>query len=436
MAAATELVVVIKAQDLASGKLKQLQSNVGGFSNAIQQHQKAIGIAMAAIGVAIVGAGLLTVRAFEGVADEVEKMSLRTGLGIKTLSELRLIAERSGTSLSLVERASRTLAGAITDAQDGLTTYTRAFERIGVDYNALAKMSPEDQFWAVLKALAATEDMTIRAATAADVFGRAGTMLLPIMAGGVQGLEDMKKRAAELGIVLSDEAARKGVVFKDAMTDLKFALEGVKLSIGEALLPVLRPLVDKFIEIFVWVNKLIDAVPGLSVVLVGTTLTMGALMIPVGALLLALPTLNAACLVLIGITLPALIARVWALVAGLWAAVAAFIALTGPVGLAYLAGGVLAVGAAIYGVSRLVKMAMPSMQYGGVVPGAIGQPVPIMAHGGERYLGAKGGSLGKTEINLNVGYMLGDREDAEKLLDFIQSGLRGRQRIGLGEGLY
>lgn len=34
----------------------------------------------------------------------------------------------------------------------------------------------------------------------------------------------------------------------------------------------------------------------------------------------------------------------------------------------------------------------PSMQYGGIVPGPIGQPVPIIAHGGERYLGVRNSS--------------------------------------------
>ena len=47
-----------------------------------------------------------------------------------------------------------------------------------------------------------------------------------------------------------------------------------------------------------------------------------------------------------------------------------------------------------------------------------------------------GGIAGHIEINLHVGYMLGDREDAEKLLDFIQSGLRARQRYSLGEAVY
>jgi len=34
---------------------------------------------------------------------------------------------------------------------------------------------------------------------------------------------------------------------------------------------------------------------------------------------------------------------------------------------------------------------LPAFQYGGIVPGPIGAPVPIIAHGGERFLGPRGG---------------------------------------------
>ncbi len=43
---------------------------------------------------------------------------------------------------------------------------------------------------------------------------------------------------------------------------------------------------------------------------------------------------------------------------------------------------------------------MPSMKRGGIVPGPLGKPIPIIAHGGEPF-GGVGGRMG-TVINVNV----------------------------------
>lgn len=77
-----------------------------------------------------------------------------------------------------------------------------------------------------------------------------------------------------------------------------------------------------------------------------------------------------------------------------------------------------------------------SMQHGGVVPGPIGTPVPIVAHAGETVIPV-GKRLGSNiSLTLNVGTMLGDRQDAEALVDMIADELRARQRRALGEAIY
>jgi len=52
-------------------------------------------------------------------------------------------------------------------------------------------------------------------------------------------------------------------------------------------------------------------------------------------------------------------------------------------------------------VYRTVTQRIPSFQYGGVVPGPIGAPVPIIAHGGERFLGPST-AFGNINVNVNV----------------------------------
>ncbi len=264
-----------------------------GIGASIKKHQKAIGIGMTVLGGAILAAGAKSVQTFAKMGDEVQKMALRTGFSTEALSELRHAAELSGTSLSSLEKASKTLSGAILDAGFGLETYVRALGELGLTYEELVDLSPEDQFLAVMEALAGVEDESKRAALAADLFGRAGTQLLPIMASGTQGLADMRQEAHDLGIVFDQEAANKAAAFNDALTKLKGSVTGVMIEVGSFLVDALKPLIDNITNV---IKKVVDWTkehPGLSKVITLTTIALAGLLIVVGTALIVGPKLVA-----------------------------------------------------------------------------------------------------------------------------------------------
>lgn len=101
------------------------------------------------------------------------------------------------------------------------------------------------------------------------------------------------------------------------------------------------------------------------------------------------------------------------------------------------------IGLAIAGVAAMaasvlaIRGKLPSFKYGGIVPGPAGQPVPIMAHGGERFLGVgNNGGGGGGSLTVNIGSWLGDREGVEKLVDKLEGSLRRRQRLATGSAKY
>ncbi|MCK5020858.1 MAG: hypothetical protein KAS32_27810, partial [Candidatus Peribacteraceae bacterium] len=182
--AKTEVEVVIKGTDKASGVFKGI-----GIS------AKKMGVAMTAVGVAAIGMGVASVKAFAAAGDEVQKMALRTSFSTEALSELKHAAELSGASLNTIEKASKKLSKAMVDASDGLETYKRAFDKLGLSTADLMKLSPEEQFNAVSQALADLENETLKVALAQDLFGRAGTQLLPMLEQGAEGIKDMRQEA-------------------------------------------------------------------------------------------------------------------------------------------------------------------------------------------------------------------------------------------------
>jgi len=305
---------------------KDLDRGMRGLKGTIQKHNKAIGLAMTAMGGAILAAGALSIKTFAAMGDEVQKMALRTGFSTEALSELRHAAELSGTSLSSLEKASKTLSGAILDAGFGLETYVRAFDKIGLSYEQLKGLSPEDQFLAVMEALAGVTDESEKAALAADIFGRAGTQLLPMLADGTEGLAEMRQEAHDLGIVFDKEAADKAAGFNDAMTRLKSSVNGVKVVIAENLIPVLEPLINKMKDIISGITAWIKENPGLAQTITVVTAAMGVLATAFGPLLIFLPQLTAAYTIIRGIMLVKLIPAIVATTAALWAKVAALYA--------------------------------------------------------------------------------------------------------------
>ena len=60
-----------------------------------------------------------------------------------------------------------------------------------------------------------------------------------------------------------------------------------------------------------------------------------------------------------------------------------------------------------------------SYQYGGIVPGPIGAPVPIVAHGGERFLGSGGGGAERPPIEVKIETTIYNYSDVETLEKMI-----------------
>lgn len=322
-----ELLVKIGAdtKQLKAG-LDAADKRVGGFANTIKKHHRAIGMAMAAMGAAILATAALSVKQFAKMGDEVHKMALRTGFSTEALSELRHAAELSGTSLAGVEKASRTLSGAILDAGFGLETYVRAFDKIGLSYEKLKPLSPEEQFIAVLEALADLSDESERAALAADLFGRAGTQLLPMLENGAEGLREMRLETHDLGMVFDQEAALKAAKFNDALTKLKGSVSGVMMEVGSFLVDALKPFVDRVTAIISKLSDWSKEHPGLSRVITYTTIVVGGLLAVLGPLVIIGPKVLAVFVVIRAFLLTKLIPTVWLTVTALWAKVTALLA--------------------------------------------------------------------------------------------------------------
>lgn len=239
-------------------------------------------------------------KGYVSAGDEVHKMALRTGFSTEALSELKYAAEICGTDLGSLEKGVKKMSKTIVDASDGLTTYVRAFDRIGLSAQELIDLSPEEQFDKIAMAIAKVESPTIRAAVAQEIFGRAGTQLLPLFAQGAEGIEELRQKAHDMGLVFDQEAAEKAARLNDSMTTLKGSFKGATMVIAEALVPTITSLVDKVSSIITRYKDWAKEHPGLSDLIVKLTAGVGILLTVLGPILILLPALAAGFAVLTG----------------------------------------------------------------------------------------------------------------------------------------
>lgn len=455
-------------------KVNAALNNVGKSVENMSKKFKMAGAAITAIGVAMVVTLTKMVTSYAEAGDQVAKMAQRTGVSTEELSRLRFMAERSGTSIEGLEKGLIKMSKTLYDAREGLSTATRALENLGLNLEDLEAVSPEERFYAIATALADIEDPGDRAALAMEVFGRAGTKLLPMLEGGREGIAALRGEAEKFAPIFSEEAAGGCAAFNDAITNLKASLGTLIAEFTEKILPTITDFITKVTEIISkvieWAKehpKLTKALGTFSLILTGLTVTGGPMLLFIGFL----PQIKTGLLMVSGCLtktlIPALIRAASAFII--------FLSTMGPAGWATIAAGAAAAAAAIAAIMATVgvgeeAIATPtpeayekaaefcrehpeaptckdlkakgliSMRYGGIVPGPLGAPVPIMAHGGEPF-GGIGARMQSREVNVHIhGDFMGDemslREFGRKLQEVLREEERRTAFSGINSGYY
>lgn len=171
-----------------------------------------IGASISALGSTIVGPITAAVGHFVSAGSALADMSARTGLAASNLAELGFAAQQSGTDLETVEAAIRKM-------------------QKGGFGNNLDKMAAE---------ISAIESPTRRAQRAMEVFGKSGTMLLPML----KDLKELRAEAQRRGLVPTDEAIASADALGDALDKVKATGMAVVFELGAAVAPALMPALE------------------------------------------------------------------------------------------------------------------------------------------------------------------------------------------------
>jgi hypothetical protein len=240
-------------------KLDRALKNISRELKAFGAGISSLGTRFAVLGGAIVTPLLAATKHFMAAGDQLDKMAARTGVSTNALSELGFAAEQSGSNLEDVERALRKMQKSITDAGSGQKTYTDALKAVGLSYEQLRVLAPEDQFSAIAEGLKGIADPTARAAAAMDIFGKSGTALLPMLG----SIKELRAEAVKLGLSIGPAQAKQAAELGDAWNRIKRSFGAVAVAIGSELAPLMTGLAEKMKELIGTVREWVGTHKGL-----------------------------------------------------------------------------------------------------------------------------------------------------------------------------
>lgn len=210
-----------------------------------------------ATGVGAAIAGAISVSAFTGMvkgtldaADSMAKLSQSTGVAVEDLTAYRHAAELSGTNVETVAQSLGRLSKNMADTARDTGQARESFRALGIAVvNSDGALRSSDEVMGdIADRFASMQDGAQKSALAMEIFGRSGTQLIPMLNQGRGGLEEMRKEAARLGLVLSTETAQAAERINDNFTRLNGAIRGARTNIVAGMLPTLENLTNMMVE--------------------------------------------------------------------------------------------------------------------------------------------------------------------------------------------
>lgn len=287
-------------------KFEQLGNKVQDVGNKISSVGQALTPLSVEAAATVTGLGALGTKAVS-TADDIATLATKYEMSAEALQKFNYVALQTDTSAEDLYKAFVKVRAGVADVATGATSIaSTALQKLNLDFNSFN--GSEEQFYAIVDALASMEDKTQMVAIANDVFGeKLANNILPLIYAGTDAVNAYCAEYEELG-ALSDEQVNALAEFDNVLNKIKTQLSNVALQIGSSLLPIMQTLADfvsnnivpKLQMLADWFNNLSVgqqefALKALLVVAALAPLTsgIGKLVSTVGSIIKMLPQLQA-----------------------------------------------------------------------------------------------------------------------------------------------
>ena len=259
------LKVIISAEiSNLKNNITQAKKEVSGFKDEVAKAKKNVdadiskmgqGIATATAGIAA-GATAAAAGIYKfatdtaATADEIDKMSQKIGISKTAYQEWDYICSQSGVDVGVFKNGIKTLTTVMDSANSGTESAIATFDALGLSWqDGNGKLKSQEQMMEeAITALAGMESGTERARLAQELFGKAGVELAPVLNSGAEGIEELRNRCHDLGLIMSDETVNAGVVLGDTIDDVKSSFGAITDRLGAQFIPIIQEIAEMILE--------------------------------------------------------------------------------------------------------------------------------------------------------------------------------------------
>ena len=443
-------------EDLASKTLKKTESSFGAFGKSLEKNSKdfkKFGTGITAVGVGLGGLLVktgLTAARVEVLGTVMENIGRVSGVSNNILAE----QEETIKKLGITTRASRELLIKFMQSQLDVSDASK-IARVAQDLAVISGQNSSEAAETLTNAIVTQNTVLLKQFGIVQNLNKIYDGYAEELGKSSDELTDVEKKQAFLNVILKEGEkvagtydAAMGDVGKQ-MSSLARLIETAEEKFGEAFLPVMEKVIES-------ITKLLKAYIALSPeqkkLITQVTIATAAFSLILGPLLLLigfLPAIAAGFAILTGpvgwviLAITALTAVITALYLN-WDKVQRFFKETW-LGLKIIISETIDSlmikiqpfinawekvkgGAKWFGGQIGKGINLLGFEKGGIVPGAVGQPVPAIVHGGETIIPAGASIGGGMTININGGTYL-DRDSGRKIAEQISQYLRFNQRL-------
>ncbi len=220
--------------------LEKANKDTKSWSAGVKASAGAAATAMVAMGTAAATAlvGVYTVTAQN--IDEQAKFADRIGITTDALAALQYAGELTGVTSDRMADSLQGMVERVSEATTGTGEAAEALQNLGLSAEELNKLSPDQQFLEIAKAMEQVESRSDQVRMAIQIFEGEGAALLNTLDAGVDGIHGMMTEAEALGITLSRIDAAQVEQANDAFYRVTQAGSGFAKSLTVELAPIVQ----------------------------------------------------------------------------------------------------------------------------------------------------------------------------------------------------
>jgi len=230
--------------DVMSRALDKTVKSIQGHSRVFRDAGKVLSTLITGPLVAGTYAMIHLAKSSGEAADRLSDLSAMTGLSTTSLQEWQHVARVATVP---VEAMSDAVAGLIRklprlEQETGLST--KQLHKLGLDFAALAEMTPDEAIDRIILGLSEMENVMERNAIGAALFGLGWKDIAPILDLGAKRIKQARQEAHALGLVLDEQTIARREAFFTQVTIFNARMEALWRRFGEAMMPLLQSLMD------------------------------------------------------------------------------------------------------------------------------------------------------------------------------------------------